>query len=115
MSKESTKEPSDIKVFIPKDYFKHAGYIRPETADSSTIEQRPQPRKPQIPFKERFNEKLEYPAPTAKGFKRLINNLNLTDQQSVSSRRVGEDSVSMLSKALSQAPTCKASEAGSID
>jgi len=28
------KEQTEIKVFIPKDYFKHAGYIRPETADS---------------------------------------------------------------------------------
>ena len=39
----------------------------------------------------------------------------MTDQQSVSSRRVGDDSVSMLSKALSQAPTSKASETVSVD
>lgn len=52
---------SSMKVFIPKEYFKHAGYTeKSETA--STIDQtRAQPRKPQIPFKERFNEKLEYP------------------------------------------------------
>jgi len=57
---------SNMKMFIPKEYFKHAGYIikKSETASSTTtsIDQRQQPRRPQIPFKERFNEKLEYPA-----------------------------------------------------
>ena len=62
-----TPADSNIKVYIPKEYFKHAGYIKDEglTEDGrsriSVKTSRQQPRKPQTPFKDRFNEKLEYP------------------------------------------------------
>jgi DNA/RNA endonuclease G (NUC1) len=53
-----------MKVYIPKEYYKHVGYIKEDvsdTASAAAVESRMQPRQRQIPFKERFNEKLEYP------------------------------------------------------
>ena len=58
---------SNIKVYIPKDYFRHTGYLKDDESAAgdaksrTSIKTRQMPRKPQTPFKERFNEKLEYP------------------------------------------------------
>jgi hypothetical protein len=88
---------SNIKVYIPKEYFKHTGYLKDE--EGAPNQSRQQPRKPQTPFKERFNEKLEYPsaAPSQKSGKQMINH------QAPRVRHVGgasDETASVLSKVI---------------
>lgn len=102
----SSTVDSNIKVFIPKEYFKHTGYIKDdETAGGdaksrTSMKSRQMPRKPQTPFKERFNEKLEYPhgPPSQKSGTKIIN-------QGPRIRHVGgtagDDAVSVLSRVIS--------------
>jgi len=90
-SERSTEKKGGVKVFIPKQYFKHAGYIKNDESVASEVGSRAQPRKPQTPFKERFNEKLEYPNPTQKSV-RLHGNVL---------KKGTEDTLSMISKAVS--------------
>ena len=65
------------------------------------MKSRQMPRKPQTPFKDRFNEKLEYPnAPSQKSASKVIN-------QGPKLRHVGpgangDDSISVLSRVISQ-------------
>ena len=109
---EQTPADSNIKVYIPKEYFKHTGYIKDDQSSNATnekqqsrggtVQSRQQPRKPQTPFKERFNEKLEYPnaPPSNKLGKQMINQIPRV-------RHVGggvnaEDAVSVMSKVVSQ-------------
>ena len=105
----STTVDSNIKVYIPKEYFKHTGYLKDEETAAavgevksrSSMKSRQMPRKPQTPFKERFNEKLEYPnAPSQKSGSKVIN-------QGPKLRHVGpggngDDAVSVLSRVISQ-------------
>lgn len=64
---DGAKKESKMRVYIPKAYYKHVGAIKNNSSVATSIENtsrgRAQPRRPQIPFKDRFNEKLEYPAP----------------------------------------------------
>jgi hypothetical protein len=65
----SSAVESNIKVYIPKEYFKHTGYLQegeePERSElksrASNKSRQTHTKKSQTPFKERFNEKLEYP------------------------------------------------------
>ncbi|TNV82348.1 hypothetical protein FGO68_gene7404 [Halteria grandinella] len=91
-------QQSRIKVFIPKEYFKHAGYIKADQVSTSTLEQRQQPKKPQIPFKERFNEKLEYGGQKPGARKLIVTNANNTHRKVTGG---GDDTASVLSKAVS--------------
>lgn len=62
----SNTADSNIKVYIPKEYFRHTGYLKEDDTRGDvnshvSNKSRQLPKKPQTPFKERFNEKLEYP------------------------------------------------------
>jgi hypothetical protein len=116
----STTVESNIKVYIPKEYFKHTGYIKDEESAAATgdaksrtsMKSRQMPRKPQTPFKERFNEKLEYPnAPSQKSGSKVIN-------QGPRLRHVGpgangDDSISVLSRVISQVDDFKSKASAS--
>lgn len=103
---------SNIKVYIPKEYFKHTGYIKDE--EDGKMQSRQQPRKPQTPFKERFNEKLEYPgAPSQKSGKQMINNQAARIRHVGGPGAGGDDSVSVLSKMVSQVDDTRSKAASS--
>ena len=116
----SSTVESNIKVYIPKEYFKHTGYIKDEESAAASgdaksrtsMKSRQMPRKPQTPFKERFNEKLEYPnAPSQKSGSKVIN-------QGPRLRHVGpgangDDSISVLSRVISQVDDFKSKASAS--
>ena len=92
MSQSNQGETSTMKVFIPKEYFKHAGYIddiksQYTESEISNMNRHVTPRvkkSTQQPFKERFNEKLEYPASqkSEKSIRRMINNGSANNRNS---------------------------------
>ena len=100
---------SKIKVYIPKEYFKHAGYTKDEESNATatgdaksrtSMKSLQMPRKPQTPFKERFNEKLEYPNAQSQKSGSKVNN-KLLMLRHVGPGANGDDSISVLSGVIS--------------